>query len=136
MTDKQPKGFTVTMRAAEKGGLMVVEWDGEDNTPIWMGTDELLTLTPKETALRNAMVEKMQVILPKPDPEPKVAPQRDIFAEIAPIFGFGLFAISAAAITSPSGPNFTTAAVTFALGVVLLAPSAIRFYEKMKNPAK
>ena len=58
--------FTVTLRTSDKGGLMVVEWGGDEKTtPIWMGTDELLTLTPKETELRNALVTKIYNALPK-----------------------------------------------------------------------
>lgn len=69
--------MTTTVRAGEDGGgTMVIEWKGgADDVPIYMGTDEMLTLTLEETRVRDEILARLAPAPAAPvPPVPPVAP--------------------------------------------------------------
>lgn len=54
------KGLTITISAHGTGGAMHITWDGDPEArPVFMGSDEMMTLTPRETELREAIMSKL-----------------------------------------------------------------------------
>jgi len=50
------------MKRPDGGWVMITEWDGADDpSAIFFGSDEMMTLTPEETAARDAMVAGLSV---------------------------------------------------------------------------
>lgn len=127
--------FTVTLRTSDKGGLMVVEWGGDEKTtPIWMGTDELLTLTPKETELRNALVTKIYNALPKDKSvEDKSTNKKNLKVQGPTIMALVMF-ITSAGISSNSAE---ATLITMIAGIVFTGLALLNLYmrqaERNKN---
>jgi hypothetical protein len=81
-----PSGLVVTVQASPQGGgRLIVEWDGTADAPIWMGSDELPTLTVEETLLRDRLCP---LLTAKPDPLSDPLPDSEAASVLLPVLGF------------------------------------------------
>eukprot|EP00919_Chromeraceae_sp_WS-2016_P080481 GHVR01190317.1.p2 GENE.GHVR01190317.1~~GHVR01190317.1.p2 ORF type:complete len:142 (+),score=23.39 GHVR01190317.1:629-1054(+) len=98
-----------TVRETEGGGgVMVVEWSGEaDASTVYMGTDEMLTLTPEERSIRNSIltilgphtVKYGEFKAPAPVPEPsrseKIVAYQSKPPKKWPVYAFAAICVAA-----------------------------------------